>query len=489
MARAMVVLLLASACTSQVEATLQTTTTVLIGIEAPNGLGDDFYPGLGNSGYDVDHVTLDLEFDPLGPSISGTATVEAVATDDLASWSIDLSTVSASAVTVDGESAAFEQTATELRIITNEPIAKGAAFEMSIAYGGEPSPYDSIAGPFSTGLQRSVDGFYAMSEPDGSSSWFPSNDHPLDKSTYTVSIEVPNPLVAISSGRLESVEGDRDFSTYTWEVEQPVASYLLAFAVGNFERQDADPAGDVEIRNYFDSDLTTAERAVFDQQDEMIEYFSTVFGDYPFDVYGALVLETVEVGTALETQTMSTFGRQVLFLGDSVVAHELAHQWFGNSVSITEWRDIWINEGFATYAQWLWAEHDSGMNARDLDIIQAYEVISGAISVRNGTNAAAVAAGQFPPPGLVQSDDLFNITVYYRGGLTLHALRLEIGDDAFFELLRTYTNELAYGNSSTEIFIEYAEDAAGRDLTDFFDGWLYDEQMPPIPELRLAPLH
>lgn len=468
-----------------------TTTSVLIGIEASNGIGDDFYPGLGNSGYDVQHVTLDLDFDPFGPRISGVATFEVVATDDLASWSVDLSTVFASEVLVDGEPVAFEQTSGELRVTANEPIPNGAEFRMEVTYGGQPVPFTSAGAPFFTGFHESEDGWYALSEPDGASSWFPSNDHPLDKSTYTVSVTVPNPMVAVSSGRLEGVESDRDFSTYLWEVEQPIASYLLAFAVGDFERVDEETVDGIEVRNYFDSDLTTSERQVFAQQGAMIRYFSTVFGDYPFDAYGALVLETTDVGTALETQTMSTFGRQVLFLGDSVVAHELAHQWFGDSVSITEWRDIWINEGFATYAQWLWSEHDSGTTRRDLEIVQAYEVISGAIFVRNDTNAAAaatIAAEQFPPPGDVKSDDLFNTSVYLRGGLTLHALRLEIGDDAFFELLRTYTDELAYGNSSTETFVEYAEEAAGKDLTNFFQGWLYDEQMPAIPELGLEPL-
>jgi len=508
MRRFLVVFLVLTACTSTVSTTTApeqttsgsiadsvpeqlTTTTALIGIEASNGIGDDFYPGLGNSGYDVEHVTLDLAFDPLGPRISGVATFEAVATDDLASWSVDLSTVFASEVLVDGEPALFEQTSGELRVIANQPIPEGADFRMAVTYGGQPIPFTSAGAPFATGFHESEDGWYALSEPDGASSWFPSNDHPLDKSTYTVSVTVPNPLVAVSSGRLEGVESDRDFSTFVWEVEQPVASYLLAFAVGDFEREDSDVVDGITIRNYFDSDLTARERQIFASQGAMIQYFSTVFGDYPFDVYGALVLETSDVGTALETQTISTFGRQVLFLGDSVVAHELAHQWFGDSVSITQWRDIWINEGFATYAQWLWSEHDSGITNRDLEIVQAYEVMSGAIFVRNDTNAnaaATIAAEQFPPPGLVNSDDLFNTSVYLRGGLTLHALRLELGDEAFFELLRTYAGELAYGNSSTEIFVAYAEEAAGRDLTDFFQGWLYDEQMPPIPELGLEPL-
>ena len=222
-----------------------------------------------------------------------------------------------------------------------------------------------------------------------------------------------------------------------------------------------------------------------------MEYFSSIFGEYPFDQYGALVLETSDVPTALETQTISTFGRQVLFVGDAVVAHELAHQWFGDSVSVTEWKDIWINEGFATYAEWLWAEHDAGLPSRDVAIAQSYEAISGAVFMRGDTNAeaaATVAAEQYPPPGLVASDDLFNASVYLRGGLTLHALRLRIGDEAFFGLLETYAQELAYGNSSTEIFIEYAEAAAGEDLGDFFDAWLYQEQMPPIPEMGLAPL-
>lgn len=468
-----------------------TTTTALIGIEASNGLGDDYYAGLGNAGYDVQHVVLDLEFDPFLPRISGVARLDAVATDDLASWSVDLSTVFASAVVVDGEPAAFEQTATELRVIANDVIPNGSDFRMEIEYGGNPQPFDSAGAPFPTGMQESGDGWFALSEPDGASSWFPSNDHPLDKATYTIAISVPHPFVAVSSGELVDVTQDRDFARYLWEVEQPMASYLLAFAVGDFERVDEEPVGDIAIRNYFDFDLTSRERQVFANQRAMMEYFTSLFGEYPFDQYGALVLETSDVSAALETQTMSTFGRQVLFVGDAVVAHELAHQWFGNSVSVSEWKDIWINEGFATYAEWLWAEHSAGLPSRDVSIAQAYEVISGAVFMRGDTSAAAaanIAAEQFPPPGLIESDDLFNASVYLRGGLTLHALRLRIGDEAFFALLEIYAQELAYGNSSTEIFIEYAEEAAGEDLDAFFDAWLYQEHMPPIPEMGLMPL-
>ena len=460
------------------------------GIDAADGLGDDYYPELGNAGYDVQHVELELRIDPARPRIDGVATLQAVATDDLDSWSVDLSTMTVKTVMVDGVAAAFDHVEPELRIDPPEPVEAGETFEMVIAYGGKPVPFFTEAAPFQTGFLPSVDGYFALSEPAGASSWFPANDHPLDKATYGVSVTVPRPFVVASSGLLAQQLEDEDLITYVWEANQPLASYLLTMAVGDFERFDeVGPAG-VVIRNYFDDDLTGVAE-IFARQSEMLGYLSEIFGPYPFDSYGALVLETEDLGAALETQTLSTFGSQVLSLGDAVVVHELAHQWFGNSVSLTEWKDIWLNEGFATYAEWLWQEHTSGPAARDAEIARWYAVMSGqAFTDQVDTDAAAaeLAEAAFPPPGAPHRDDLFNASVYKRGGLTLHALRLEVGDEAFFEILQTYAKRFAYGNTSTEEFVALVEEVSGRSLQDFFDAWLYENPIPAIPELGLAPL-
>ena len=461
------------------------------GIHAASGLGDPLYPHLGNAGYDVQHVSLSLRLDTSSGRLTGQSEIEAVALDDLDSWSIDLATVFASEVRVDGQPALWEADGGELRIDPDEVVPRGATFTMSIAYSGLSEPFDSVAATFTTGLQRSADGFFVLSEPDGTSSWMPVNDHPLDKATYTLSFAVPGPLVVAASGELRDVESGTDgFFTYTFDVQEPIAPYLIAFAVGDFLLEEEEGPDGIAIRNYFDSDLRSSSLAPFSKQATMIEFLTERFGPYPFASYGALVLETSDVAVALETQTLSTFGRQSLGLGEDVVIHELAHQWFGDSVSVENWDDIWINEGYATYAQWLWTEETRGPEFRDVSIAQAYELISGRVFLSSAAEsvAAAQAYRQFPPAGSPNPDDLFNLTIYFRGGLTLHALRLEVGDDAFFEIAKRYQSDFKHGNASTQDFIDLASEVAGLDMTGFFNAWLFDEAMPPIPELGLAPL-
>ena len=202
----------------------------------------------------------------------------------------------------------------------------------------------------------------------------------------------------------------------------------------------------------------------------MVDFYSDTFGPYPFDVYGTLVIDT-DVGTALEAQTLSIFGRDML--DEATVAHELAHQWFGNSISVADWGDIWLNEGFATYAEGLWIEHTEGAAALAEWAQEIYREV-------------ADAGDELTPPGNPAATDLFNAGVYYRGALVLHALRLQIGDEAFFDLLRTYYDRFQGGNARTSDFISVAEEISGQDLQDFFDGWLYADQLPPIPALDLS---
>ena len=470
-----------------------TSLRAIAGIEAADGLGDPLYPNLGNDGYDVQHADVSIRLDTSSGRIQGQADIEAIALDSLDSWSVDLDVVFPSEVLVDGEPANWTHEGGELRIDPDAVVQTGDTFVMSIAYSGVTEPYDSPAATFMMGLQRSQDGFFALSEPDGTSSWMPVNDHPSDKATYRLTLSVPGPLVAAASGTLvETAQGDDGFITYTFEVRDPVAPYLLAFGVGDFKRVEEQSPGGVDIRNYFDVDIRESSLSIFDRQAEMIDFLAQRFGPYPFEVYGAMVLETTDVAVALETQTLSTFGTQILGLGEEVVIHELAHQWFGDSVSLRKWDDIWLNEGFATYTQWLWIEETRGPEFRDVRIAESYDLISGR-QFLTGTDSESVAAAQayrqFPPAGSPTADDIFNASVYLRGGLTLHALRLEVGDEDFFEIARTFQEQFAYGNADTDDFVATVASVTGRDLTGFLHAWLYDEAMPPIPSLGLAPLN
>ena len=253
-----------------------------------------------------------------------------------------------------------------------------------------------------------------------------------------------------------------------------MARYQATINIGRFVPRTEPGPNNLPIRNFLPSDLAAQGIQVFGRTSEMIAFFSTIFGPYPFEAYG-VVVPAADLGFALETQTLSVFGRDVVeALGNdgsaTIVAHELAHQWYGNSVSVQNWRDIWLAEGFATYAEWLWLEHTQGSAVLEDIVRNAYE---------------AAAEQRLPPPANPPPDDLFNGAVYGRGALTLAALRLRVGSDVFFRILRTYSERYRDGNASTRDFIAVAEEISQRDLQSFFEGWLYATEVPGIPELGL----
>jgi aminopeptidase N len=311
-----------------------------------------------------------------------------------------------------------------------------------------------------------------------------------------------------------------------------MASYLLTLHIGRFDVVEDESDSGVPIRNYFPEDLPASQRREFSRQAEMIDCFEGFFGPYPFEVYGVTVVE-FEFGAALETQTLSIFG--ALATVEGVAAHELGHQWFGDSVSLARWQDIWLNEGFATYSEALWEECARGERARDSYIRATYrgQQQEVALNLRvqefrddpdatgqdvyefldeqlgdideqaflDYTGLPSIASVRFMTAGELLdllpifepviigdpgTDNLFSGAVYGRGGLTLHALRLELGDDDFFEALQTYTERFAHSNATTNDFIEVVEEVGGEDLSAFFDAWLFQAELPPIEEMELG---
>lgn len=495
------VLLALSACTT---AAVETTTTAAVttsttlvtvtdpvvagnGVEGSAGLGDPFNPAAGNGGYNVTHYDLDLDLEVTTGALSGIATIEAIALDSLASFNLDLYDLGVSAVAVDGVEAAFSQEGGELTVLAEVP--RGSTFEIAVGYSGTAGQITPGSVQIPNGWIRSSDGLFTVNEPDGAATWYPVNNHPSDKATYTISVTVAAPYVAVSNGLLREKRTDGASTTFVYASDDPMASYLTVVAVGLFEEApEAGPDG-LPIRNFFSSGVSQVERGHFARQSDMIEVFAGLFGPYPFDSYGSVVVDA-DFAAALETQTMSTFGRGVLQLGEAVVAHELAHQWFGNSVTPASWKDIWLNEGFATYAQWLWSEHSEGPGALEDRVREAYGAMSGSNMVAAGVApevAAARAAQQFPPPGSPPLDNLFNPTVYQRGALTLHALRSRVGDATFFEVLRSYAAAFRHQNATTDDFVDLAEEIAGQDLDDLFTAWLFGTVVPPLPGLDLFP--
>ncbi len=442
----------------------------VVGTPGADGVGDPYYPTLGNGGYDVQRYVLDLTWDPATAVLSGTTTIEATATQDLASFNLDFLGMEISELTVAGTDADFDRDLAELTVIPNEAIAEGDPFETAVTYSGTPARTEALSDIDIGGWYFEGSNAFVVSEPAGNFTWHPVNDHPTDKALFRVIVTAPDELTVASAGLLESTTPNEDgTATWIYEARDPMAPYLLPLAIGDLVLLEDTTVGGVPIRNALVSSVADQVGA-FDATADMMEIFTEMFGPYPFDAYGVLVVDTA-LGVALEQQTMSIFGTDFLEGGfniDSVVAHELAHQWFGNLVSVASWDNIWLNEGFATYAEHLYFEASDPTYDIDAQIA--------------GVASFAPEFFSNPVPGDPGPDQLFAASVYFRGGVTLHALRRTIGDDAFFETLRTYLERFAGSNVTTEDFVAVAEEVSGQDLDDFFDAWLYSTDLPAIPE-------
>ena len=424
------------------------------------GLDDPLYPGLGNGGYEVAHYTVTLDVDVDRNFVSGKAIIEANASQTLSSFNLDMRGLEVLETRVSDRPANHTRSGHELTIAPDSPIRNGASFTVEVLYEGQPTPDELPGIGLQGGWVKYPGGIYAVGEPWGSSTWFPLNEHPSDKAAYTFVVTVPKPYEVAAIGELVSVVDEGETETYTWESGDELASYLAAVAIARFDEVVTQGPNGTPIVDLIEESVGAPVRRPLEATADMMGFFSDIFGEYPFESYGSIVIDAPF--PALETQTRPVYGALTLYAaGERVVAHELAHQWFGNLVTPATWEDIWLNEGFATYSEWLWEDHKSDGGAFD------------------GFWDVMWSAG-LGPPGKPQPDAPFDATVYVRGAMTLHALRGEIGDEAFFQTLREYLSRHAGGNASTADFVEVAEEVSGQELDQLFEAWLYDE-VPPAP--------
>ncbi|MFC9925268.1 M1 family metallopeptidase [Streptomyces sp. NPDC127190] len=430
------------------------------------GIGDAYFPRLGNGGFDALHYDLDLAYAPDTGRLDGRTTLTARATQALSSFDLDLQQLDIAGVEVNGRQAEFSRDGDEVTVTPRGAIPEGRTFSVTVRYGGVPQP---LSGPIvfgsSYGWMKTADGVFVACEPNAASTWFPSSDHPSDKATYDIRIKAPKGLTAVSNGRLVS-RHDRGGSTYThWRESRPMATYLATATIGKFDvRTGRTPGGipvyvaiDPVLKNSNDVDVYAVTAAATD-------YWSQVFGPYPFEETGAIVDDMPEAGFSLEVQSKPAYSA---VRNETTIVHELAHQWFGDSVSVARWQDIWLNEGFATYAQWLWAEHKGTRSAHD-SFRAAYD-----------SRPADAAFWQIEVAD-PQRDTMFSSAVYQRGAMTLQMLRERIGDTAFFRLLPAWTKLHRYGNADTADFIRLAERVSGQQLGDLFDTWLFSTGKPAL---------
>ncbi|MFG2602937.1 M1 family metallopeptidase [Streptomyces sp. NPDC048514] len=436
------------------------------------GIGDPYYPYYGNGGYDVSHYDLRLQYQPKTDELQGTATILAKTTEDLSSFDLDF-LLDVGEVRVNGAKAAFTTSGQhELVVTPKQPIAAGTPITVVVRYSGVPSTKSAYG--FTT-WHRTPDGAVAADEPEAAWWWYPSNDHPSDKATYDVSVAVPDGTQAISNGTLQSTSSKLGWTRYNWRQDKPQATYLTTLALGRFDITTGTSDGGVPVVNAYSRDLggnDGAARASVERTGELVDWLSGYFGPYPFASAGGYVPNTT-TGYALETQTRVYYSPKQFASGSntSVVVHELAHQWYGDDVSLKRWKDIWINEGFARYAQWLWSEHEGEGTAQELaDYVYASHPAEDAFW--------KVAPGD---PG---ADGQFDAAVYDRGAAAIQALRNEIGDRAFFAILKGWPEKHAYGNASVADFQRYAEQVSGKRLSGLFDTWLFQPSKPAAAAAR-----
>ena len=301
-----------------------------------SGVGDPYFPELGNGGYDAQHYTIDLDVDLDTTTIAGSVRMTARATQALSSFNLDFAGFTIDSIVVNGRSADFTRQNRELIITPASSIRNGASFDVTVVYSGVPGRnVDLPQLPFSRGWTFYSAGVYVASEPDGASLWYPVNDHPSDKATYTTIITVDDPYTVAANGTLTDITTDNAQTTYTWQNQDPTASYLVTVNIAEFARSDDAIVNEVPIRNYFPDYRQSMGDEVFANTGEMMHLFNGHFTDYPFEAYGAVVADTT-LPFALETQTLSLFGSNILThnAGAQVtIAHELAHSWSGNLVT------------------------------------------------------------------------------------------------------------------------------------------------------------
>jgi aminopeptidase N len=433
------------------------------GTVGASGVGDPFFPLAGNGGIDVRDYSLKLAYDPGTRRLDGTATLTVAATQDLSRFDLDLRGFDLGVVTVNGAPAATARDGQELVITPKSLIKQGAVFTVAVPYSGVPvtvvDPDGSSEGWVFTG-----DGAVVVNEPQGSPGWYPANDTPQDKATYTIAMTVPDGLTAVGNGALMSPPssvGGR--TTFTWREQKPMAPYLTTITLGRFQVSADGTAGRIPVYVAVDPKLANSASANMRKIPEMVSFLENLYGPYPFETVGAIVDDAPELGYSLETQTKPVFASAP---DEATVLHELSHQWFGDAVTLRTWPDIWLHEGFATWSEWIWFERHGGKTAA-----QQFKQLA-------NTPAQQTAFWNPPPGDPGTAARLFDGTIYDRGAMTLEALREQIGDDKFFMVLRKWYADHEYGNVSTPEFVKLAQEVSGQDLTQFFQVWLFTPGKP-----------
>ncbi|GCE77283.1 M1 family metallopeptidase [Cellulomonas biazotea] len=427
---------------------------------------DPYVPDRTDTGLDVARYDLELDYRVATNRLDGRARVHATALRELDRVVLDLDRLRVSQVLVDGRRPErWAHRGGQLVVRLARRLAAGESVVVEVRYAGHPQPR---RGPWGdVGWEELTDGVIVAGQPDGASSWFPCHDTPADKAAFRVEVTTEAGYDVVCNGELTSRTARSSRVRWVYEQAEPTAPYLATVQVGRYERL-VTATGPVPQRASVPARLVDAFRHDFGRQAQMMALFVDRFGPYPFPSYGVVVTDDA-LEIPLEASGLSVFGANHVDGrrgSERLVAHELAHQWFGNSLTARRWHDIWLHEGFACYAEWLWSQESGGRSA----------------DAQARTAHARLAA---LPQDLVVGDPgpdlMFDDRLYKRGALTLHAVRLTVGDDAFFALLRAWTQRHAHGSVSTPELVALGAEVTGQPLGALLDAWLYAPVLPPLP--------
>ncbi|MGN8245162.1 M1 family metallopeptidase [Cellulomonas soli] len=435
--------------------------------------GDPYDTSHGDRATHVTHYDLDLTYRPATNRLQGTATLQVVTLEVTRAVVLDLLGLAVSKVAVTGATLArYDHKGGRLTVRLSGEVPAGTHLTLTVRYGGNPRPAPSPWGL--VGWEELEDGVVVASQPTGAPTWFPCNDRPDDKATYRTSLTVDNPYRALAHGVLVGRRTKASATTWVYDEKHPTSTYLATVQIGQYD-EIVLAEGPAPQRALVPTALVATARRQLAHHGALMAFFCETFGPYPFAAY-TVVCTPDELEIPLEAQGVAIFGANNLRATggeERLIAHELAHQWFGNSVSVTSWRHIWLNEGFACYAEWLWSQASGGPSADALA----------------RTWHARLAA---LPQDLVLADPgyprIFDDRVYKRGALSLHALRTVLGDTAFFDLVRAWTAAFAHRSAGTDDFrglaTAHARECGGQVLAstvgDLLHAWLDLPVLPPL---------
>ncbi|MFN8191415.1 MAG: M1 family metallopeptidase [Nocardioidaceae bacterium] len=439
------------------------------------GAGDPYFPKYGNGGYDVRHYAIHIRYALGNHKLVGDTTLRARATQDLSRFDLDLQ-LPTRRVWVDGRRATFSRHGRELVITPRSPIVSGDAFTVRVTYAGFPA---QVASHGIGAWWTTSDGALAAGEPEVATLWFPSNDHPRDKATFDIFATTAAGKQVISNGLLIGKVRHGKQRTWHWRSPDPMATYLATVVIGDYDIERGRSRGGIPylyaMTRHMKGAMARNARSSLRITPRVVDFYTRKFGFYPFVNAGG-TLVNASFGFSLENQTRPNYSK-VFFTGGpdhEVVAHELAHMWWGDSVSVNRWRDIWLNEGFATWSSWFYLVNEPGTDMTVNDMFRSYYN-----SLKSYDEFWQVSISN-PGPRRV-----FDWAVYARGAMALQALRNVMGTEAHNQLLREWASQHRNGDATVEEFEALAESISGLDLTTFFAEWL-DQTDRPLPSADLG---